>query len=385
MSTVAVVIPSYNHADYIGPALESVAAQTLLPARIVVVDDGSTDRSLEVIRAFAAAHPSLDLRLIPQRNAGAHHAINRAVAEAGPVDYVAILNSDDLYEPERLAQCVAFLDARPRLQAICTGVRMIGPDGALLPDEHPKARRLRTLWSNPERDPAEWFGVANFAKTTSNFVIRAPYARQNPFRDYRYVHDYFFAAEAAIEGVFGVLPVPLLRYRTHPTNTIKADGSARVSAEMIRLHFDLLRELAARLTVSPEIRAAAVRYFRTLAGNAADFRAEVFLALIARLASEHPGCLEEWLGTLNPETFPELAAPPCAETRRAIDQAQLDAFCHRALRSRWTALGIGLGLLPNVFAETADAPAARLAWLQKRFRRSPWLFLGRLLTLAPSI
>ena len=83
MHKVAVVIPSYNHAAYIVSALESVVTQTLAPERIVVVDDGSTDNSLELLRAFAAAHPQL--LLIPQANAGAHNALNRANAEAGAV------------------------------------------------------------------------------------------------------------------------------------------------------------------------------------------------------------------------------------------------------------------------------------------------------------
>ncbi|MEI8234215.1 MAG: glycosyltransferase [Verrucomicrobiota bacterium] len=341
MPKVAVVIPSYNHAAYIGSALESVAAQTLAPERVVVVDDGSTDRSLEVIRAFADAHAGARLVLLPQANAGAHVALNRAIAEAGEADYVAILNSDDLYEPARLERCAAFLDAHPERDAVCTGLRMIDASGALLPPDHPKARRLRTIWADPARDPAEWLGVSNFTKTTSNFFLRTAYARAHPFRDYRYVHDYFFAVAAAVEGRLGVIPEPLLRYRTHTTNTIKVDGTAKVARETVRLNFDLLRELAPRLAASAEVRAAYTRYFRTLSGNAADFRVEVFLALAARLAADRPEALRGWLDALDPADFPELAAPPCPETRRAMDQAQRDK------RSRWLALGRFLGFLPH--------------------------------------
>ena len=339
---VAVVIPSYNHAAYIVSALESVVAQTLAPERIVVVDDGSSDNSLELLRAFAAAHPQLVL--IPQPNAGAHNALNRAIAEAGEVDYIAILNSDDLFEPARLEKCVAFLQAHPECEVVCTGVQMIDSAGMVLPPDHPKARRLRTVWADPARDPAEWLGVSNFAKTTSNFVIRAGYARAHPLRDYRYVHDYFFAVSAAVEGQFGVIPEPLLRYRTHTTNTIKIDGAAKVAAEMTRLNFDLMRELAPRLAESEKVRAAYSRYFRTLSGNAADFRLEVFLALASRLASDRPEELQCWLAALSPEQFPELAAPPCAETRRAMDEALRQK---RLSRSPWVALGRFLGLLPS--------------------------------------
>ena len=379
MLKVAVVIPSYNHAAYIVSALESVVAQTLAPERIVVVDDGSTDNSLDLLRAFGSARPRLIL--IPQANAGAHNALNRAIQEAGEVDYVAILNSDDLYEPTRLEKCVAFLETHPKCEVVCTGVRMIDSAGALLPPDHPKARRLRTVWADPARDPAEWLGVSNFAKTTSNFFIRTGYARSHPLRDYRYVHDYFFAVTAAVEGQFGVLPEPLLRYRTHTTNTIKVDGAAKVAAETIRLNFDVLRELAPRMAESTKVRAAYSRYFRTLSGNAADFRVEVFLSLVARLAADRPEDLQRWLVALSPEDYPELAAPPCPKTRTAMDQARLDAFGHAAMRSRWTALGMALGLVPNVFAQSGDTPAAQLARLQKRFKRSSWVALGRLLGL----
>ena len=140
MHKVAVVIPSYNPAAYIVSALESVVTQTLAPERIVVVDDGSTDNSLELLRAFAAAHPQL--LLIPQANAGAHNALNRAIAEAGAVDFIAILNSDDLYEPTRLEKCAAYLAAHPECEVVCTGVRMIDSEGALL-SSSPQVRRRR--------------------------------------------------------------------------------------------------------------------------------------------------------------------------------------------------------------------------------------------------
>lgn len=370
MPQVAVVIPSYNHAHYIGDALQSVAAQTLPASKIVVVDDGSADRSPEVIRAFGASHPELEF--FAQANAGAHAALNRGIAAAGSADYIAILNSDDLYEPARLEKCVAYLEAHPECALAVTGLRLIGPDGAPLPDDHPKARRLRALWADPSRDPAAWLGAANFTKTTSNFVIRADYARAHPLRDYRYAHDYFFAAEAAVEGKLGIVPEPLLRYRTHPANTIKADGAARVAAEIVRLNFDLWAELAPRLAGSPQVRAAYARYFRALGENAADFRLEPFLALAARVAAQAPEAFRRAAETLDPAHFPELAEPPRREPR-------LQAFREAALRSRWVALGTALGLVPRLYTGDDAALAAGFPELEQKFRRSAWVRAGRAL------
>jgi glycosyltransferase involved in cell wall biosynthesis len=376
-SAVAVVIPSYNHAKFIGAALESVAGQTLAPSRIVVVDDGSSDGSVELIRGIG--DPRIDL--LEQENAGAHHALNRAIQAVGDVDYIAILNSDDLYEPERLERCVAFLEKNKGLcDVVCTGVQLIDLQGAALPSDNPKVRRLDDVWLNPQRDPAEWLGVSNFLKTSSNFVIRAEYARSHPFRSYRYAHDYFFAVVAAVHGRLAVLPEPLLRYRIHTSNTIKSDGAARVAQEVVRLNLDLLLELAGPLSQSETLRAAYTRYFRNLADNHSDFRAEVFLSMLAQLVARLPvGERDCLFGTFKLEDYPELAAPSSREMRTGADQHRLDNLRKTAAQSRWIALGIALGFAPKLVSKEESQPGKELSRLQKGLERSPWVWLGRVL------
>jgi glycosyltransferase involved in cell wall biosynthesis len=373
MARLAVVIPSYNHAKYIAAAVDSAVQQSLPPAKVVIVDDGSTDNSLDVLRALA--QKSERIELIEQTNAGAHNALNRGIAAAGEVDYVAILNSDDLYEPERLERCIAYLEQNPKMQVVCTSLQMIDPDGALLPESHAKARRLAAMWENPDRDTAEWLGISNFAKTTSNFVGRAHYFRQHPFRDYRYVHDYFFAVVSTVEGVYGVLPERLLRYRTHATNTIKQDGIAPVAREVVRMNFDLMRELAPLLEKSAEARGAFTRYFRAVLGNHSDFRAEVFLAETAQvIGSVPPLDIDQRLATLTSEVYPELAAAPSQTFRREVERAKIQRLQMQLARSRWLGLGNFFGLAPDVFSTSGEIP---LATIHKRLEESAWVRLGQ--------
>ena len=75
---ISVVVPLFNKRDEVGATLRSVLAQTLPPVEIVVVDDGSTDGSAEVVRAIGSPL----VRLLVQSNAGVCVARNRAVAEA---------------------------------------------------------------------------------------------------------------------------------------------------------------------------------------------------------------------------------------------------------------------------------------------------------------
>src|ERR1043165_340101 len=119
---IAVVIPLYNHERYIGEALRSVLAQTRRVDRIVIVDDGSTDGSVAEVAKFDDNR----IRLFEQGNAGAHAALNHAINEAArDCDIIAILNSDDAYEPTRIAECTKFLDENPECEVVCTRLRMI--------------------------------------------------------------------------------------------------------------------------------------------------------------------------------------------------------------------------------------------------------------------
>ncbi len=113
-SRVGVILPVWNRATIIVEALESVAAQTLRPDRVVVVDDGSEDDTPQRVEAWAALNASrLDVRLVRQAHAGVSAARNRAAAELNGFDYYAFLDSDDLWPADYLHRVVHALDQAP--------------------------------------------------------------------------------------------------------------------------------------------------------------------------------------------------------------------------------------------------------------------------------
>lgn len=103
--TITVFIPNYNHAHFIGRALESLEAQTLPPDEIIVVDDGSTDDSVAVIESYGERLPQLRL-VRNSSNLGANTAINRALTEATST-HVACLSADDWLQPTFIARMTA--------------------------------------------------------------------------------------------------------------------------------------------------------------------------------------------------------------------------------------------------------------------------------------
>ncbi len=105
--SISVVIPTYNRRDFLAGCLESVFRQTALPDEIIVVDDGSTDGTSEWI---AQTYP--DIHLISQPNAGVSAARNAGIRLAKS-NWIALLDSDDVWLPEKIGLQVAALKAEP--------------------------------------------------------------------------------------------------------------------------------------------------------------------------------------------------------------------------------------------------------------------------------
>ena len=106
---VSVIVPTYNRAELVGQTLASVRAQTYRPIEVIVVDDGSTDNTGEVVRAFAdKARQDLSVRCVAQQNQGAPIARNRGLLEARG-EFIQFIDSDDLLEPSKLSAQVEVL------------------------------------------------------------------------------------------------------------------------------------------------------------------------------------------------------------------------------------------------------------------------------------
>ncbi len=116
---VSVIIPNYNHASYIADAIQSVLNQDYQNYEIIVVDDGSTDNSRQVVSGFGER-----VRYIYQENQGLSAARNTGIATARG-EYIALLDADDMYEPGFLSTLVPMLQADPEAAGIYCGYRFV--------------------------------------------------------------------------------------------------------------------------------------------------------------------------------------------------------------------------------------------------------------------
>lgn len=113
----SIVIPAYNRADIIEKSIQSVLTQEFQDFEIIVVDDGSKDNTVDVVKSISDSR----IRLITQQNGGASRARNRGVEEARG-KYIAFLDSDDVFLPHHLKQALADLEKGAR---VCTFTQVI--------------------------------------------------------------------------------------------------------------------------------------------------------------------------------------------------------------------------------------------------------------------
>ncbi|KLU02040.1 glycosyl transferase, family 2 [Rhodopirellula islandica] len=129
--TISVVIPAYNAELFLAEAIESCLAQTRQPDQVIVIDDGSTDRTAEVALSFADF-----VTLIPLERSGPGVARNAGIA-AATGDYIALLDADDRMTPNRLQLQMDLFDARPEV-GMAFGHQLIFQDGEDPAEHHEK-------------------------------------------------------------------------------------------------------------------------------------------------------------------------------------------------------------------------------------------------------
>lgn len=132
--TASIVIPAYNAAATIAETLNSILVQTFTDFEIIVVDDGSTDHTLDVLAQFDDPR----LRIVQQKNRGLAGAHNTGIHQSrGP--FVGFCDADDLWLPEKLERHIEHLQDNPQVGISFAGSRLIDGEGTLIGiDQSPK-------------------------------------------------------------------------------------------------------------------------------------------------------------------------------------------------------------------------------------------------------
>ena len=162
-----VVIPTYNHGQWVSGAIESVLAQDYEPIEIIVVDDGSSDGTRQVVERFGEA-----VRYVWQENRGLSAARNTGIQLAAG-EYIGVLDADDFYESNFMSVLVSRLNARPDAEAIYCGYRFVDAQNRPLPQVESRDVAPAALFQT--------LAEGNFLVPEAILVRRRCYAAVGPF------------------------------------------------------------------------------------------------------------------------------------------------------------------------------------------------------------
>lgn len=226
---ISVCMPVYNAGRYVAQAVESILAQTLGDFEFLILDDGSTDDSLAVLRGYEARDSRI--RLTTRPNKGLAPTLNELVDQARG-EFLARMDADDIALPERFARQVEYLRAHPDCVLVGCRVRLIDPEGDPLCDwcTRQDHESLDATFLRGERS-TEISHPAIMMRRDAVLAI-------GKYRPFPVIEDVDLFLRLAERGRIANLPETLLRYRIHQTNISKAasyhDVIDRVYAEIVR-------------------------------------------------------------------------------------------------------------------------------------------------------
>lgn len=265
---VSAIMAAYNGEDYIEEALESVFAQTYPNVELIVVDDGSTDSTPDILKGYADT-----LTYLRQENQGSAAARNLAISHARG-EFVAILDADDVWLAQKTAMQVETFRAAPELDLVFGLAETMDANGNTMAvaGGRPQGCHLRALdlpfaayvWDG---DVLARLVEGNIIWHSTVMMRRKPFLQAGGYDpESKRVHDYELWLRLAARGCnFGIVGSVLYRYREHPKQMTHDFESH------YRAHMQVLENVFAGDGYRPQLRDAARRAFAGMAKVLGDY------------------------------------------------------------------------------------------------------------------
>lgn len=253
---ISAVVPTYNNAEYIADAINSILTQTHPVDEIIIIDDGSTDNTEAIIDAITkkTAHK---ITYIKQENQGPSSARNRGV-EAANGDWLAFLDADDIWTPDKIALQVEALEREPLLKLIAADMCEIDQQGKPLVEsvlaKHQLLEKFQALSGKPVPNALNALLTKNFIPTGTVLANRAIVIAAGGFNTHiRFGEDLELWAKIAADHPITCLPTVMMHRRQHDNNATQS------TARMLEGLVDVMRSLKcwgaeklARQNVNPD-------------------------------------------------------------------------------------------------------------------------------------
>lgn len=248
---VTVITPAYNRASFLDETISSILSQDYPNIEYIVLDDGSTDDTLKVIKKYQHK-----IRWDTHKNMGETKTVNKGFSMSNG-EIIVVVNSDDPLLPGAVEAAVAFMQQRPDAIAVYPDWIEIGPNSEFI-------RQIQL----PDYDIRNMLTTFSVGMGPGTFIRHKAFALAG-MRDpqFKYASDLEFWFRLALHGTLAHIPKALATHRTHPESASISDRGAKMAGELVCL----VRKVYAHPNLSPEIRKLRTRVFSIVHYKAAYY------------------------------------------------------------------------------------------------------------------
>lgn len=220
---VSIIMPVYNSEKYLKEAIESILNQTYTNFKLIIINDGSTDGSLDIINEYIKNDERIEL-FNNDGNKGLPYTRKRGL-ELADTEYIALMDSDDISYNQRLEEQVKYLDENKKIDVVATDFDY------LINNEIKKVKRISFNRAIEEENLMISYQLMFFNPIlNSSAMFRSEFIKKhniNYDKDYFVAQDYVFWVDCKRNGMFHIIDKKLIAYRKGHENITKKSSSSR--------------------------------------------------------------------------------------------------------------------------------------------------------------
>jgi len=222
---VSVLIPLYNHEQYINECLDSIKNQTYKNIEVIIVNDGSNDNSEQVVKQWIENNPEPNITYILQENQGVTKTLNKMIS-LSKGEYITICASDDILTEESIEKRVEYLKNNSLIEACIGDANVIGTNSENVHNSAMKSlfyADLKRLENNIVDEL-----VLNWSVVGPTFLAKKSlYEKVGMYDENLLVEDREFYLKLLADNILGFVPIIVAKYRIHTSNISRKNKKAK--------------------------------------------------------------------------------------------------------------------------------------------------------------
>ncbi len=241
MPEVSIIVPNYNHAEYLPQRLNSIFNQTYKDYEVILLDDASSDNSVEILKQHAS-HPKVSHFIVNKKNSGSTFKQWEKGLKLAKGIYIWIAESDDIAHPDFLYKTIEQFDNNDNISVVCVGSSFINENDIIIEDQSIYNKYINRSGIKEIKEKLIYYNTIQNASAV--LFKRNTYLKSiKNFTNFSYCGDWYFWSKILLTGNIIFLPEKLNLFRRHSNNvSFNAEKNGLLFKEGFQIFIELINK-----------------------------------------------------------------------------------------------------------------------------------------------